>query len=793
MAKIRSVRSTLTSRSRFITDLPGENALACRFLRSEKARAKILRIHIPEESRLKEVRGGVLLPGDLPGARDLEFFGNSLPLFAEDEVFFQGQPIGLVYAPSQADVDAILQEIQVIYEELPGEFIPKDSTVFTTRRFSWFEPTWAEPGPAAANPRLPDLQGENPSEDDSPEQPGTNTAEDGSDTEILPEVQWLDSGSEEGMDDSNSDNPGDSLESEIQDTSIHEIHSQLNLHSQFQPVRESLGAYCYLHDGILVVRTPAIWPHHLQRSITQICKLQPRRVDVQPTIPGMYHDRLLIDSEIVALGAALCTIHTGNPALLVLDPEEEMLTATKQAVMTCSHSLRVDAETGLDEVRITYRINMGAFPLFTQEILRQVAVSSLYRYRCPKGLVEVELHRTNLQPMSIFHGFLSPQAQTCTEIQMNRAAEVLNVDPMELRLGLLLHPGEQNPTGAEFPNPEEVFTILPRLGEISDFSRKFSAFEVLRKSRSRQENTLGRGLLHQLRGIGMALGFQGNGFTRPTEQYFKTRVRLRLETDGTIKLYASSSPGSSSLKAHWRDMVREFFDVPEESIELVQSNTLEVPDAGPSSVSRNITIMRKLIEQSCKTLQRQRFREPLPLEIVKTYRPSTRGSWDDEQFSGNPYYTTSWAGAAVEVGVDPVTYQPSVTGVWVVVNAGGILYNSQARAHIEGSVIQTLSWALNQRWDLERTRLVPHLATGHSPTGLSRTPPIHVEFIEPEGFTGLAKRRTALYQEAVLGIGELAQSAIPAALLSALSQATGQYFDQIPITPELIHHYMEEV
>jgi len=43
------------------------------------------------------------------------------------------------------------------------------------------------------------------------------------------------------------------------------------------------------------------------------------------------------------------------------------------------------------------------------------------------------------------------------------------------------------------------------------------------------------------------------------------------------------------------------------------------------------------------------------------------------------------------------------------------------------------------------------------------------------------------------GVEELAGSVIPSAYVSAVAQATGRYFDSLPITPELIHHYTEDM
>lgn len=60
-------------------------------------------------------------------------------------------------------------------------------------------------------------------------------------------------------------------------------------------------------------------------------------------------------------------------------------------------------------------------------------------------------------------------------------------------------------------------------------------------------------------------------------------------------------------------------------------------------------------------------------------------------------------------------------------------------------------------------------------------PPITIEFVTPDTRAPSG------------GIEELTGSMIPSAYVSAVAQATGRYFDSLPITPELIHRYTEDM
>jgi len=187
-------------------------------------------------------------------------------------------------------------------------------------------------------------------------------------------------------------------------------------------------------------------------------------------------------------------------------------------------------------------------------------------------------------------------------------------------------------------------------------------------------------------------------------------------------------------------------------------------------------------------LQKMRFRTPLPIEIQKSFT-SPRGKTIQAP-GGYPWLKPTWGCGAVEVEIDPATYIPSVIGIWLVVQAGSLLNYQQARAHLEGTVIQAVNWVLHQRWTQMGGYLEPRVSRLRNLLGSSKTPKIHITFVDEDGLP-IQEKKTGYIDEEPLGIGEIAQAIIPSALISALSQAAGRFFDQIPVSPQEIYQYME--
>lgn len=111
----------------YVGDYPTDDLLFGALLRSTKARAKIKKIKLPP---LPE---GYLTvdKNDVPGENSVKIVLDDTPVYTEDTVEYIGDPILMVVGPDEGEVERILSEIEVVYEELPPVLdIRKADTAF---------------------------------------------------------------------------------------------------------------------------------------------------------------------------------------------------------------------------------------------------------------------------------------------------------------------------------------------------------------------------------------------------------------------------------------------------------------------------------------------------------------------------------------------------------------------------------------------------------------------------------------------------------------------------------------
>ncbi|MDF2503355.1 xanthine dehydrogenase family protein molybdopterin-binding subunit [Clostridium sp.] len=107
----------------YLADIDFKDALYAKTLRSEKARAKLLSIELPEMPE-----GYFIVDkDDVPGRNKVRIIFYDQPFFAEDTVNYIGEPILLVVGPDKEKVEEITSNIKVNYEELPGIFTMEDA------------------------------------------------------------------------------------------------------------------------------------------------------------------------------------------------------------------------------------------------------------------------------------------------------------------------------------------------------------------------------------------------------------------------------------------------------------------------------------------------------------------------------------------------------------------------------------------------------------------------------------------------------------------------------------------
>jgi len=526
---------------------------------------------------------------------------------------------------------------------------------------------------------------------------------------------------------------------------------------------EPIGSIAFYENrgSTLVIMTATQWPFHVKRSVLRCLNLEADSVYVKPTALNLHMDGKLWYPSLVSCHAALCAFITKKPVRLILNREEDFLYTPKRCSTNIQFTSTIDEKGSISSAVIDIFVNLGAYAVNEKEILDQVCLGALGVYDYKNLKLTARANRTNLPPQGAFSGFGIAQGLFAAERHVTHISDTVNQDPALWRLEnintkaiLPVPPPKNSPAGDE---------LIDLACKMSDYSRKWASYELLRQSR--KGKTLLKG--ENPRGIGIAIGYQGNSLLYQGEDKGSYSVEAALSKDGMFEITTSITT-SEDYGRIWRKVAMETMGIEADKVKII---TEKAPDAGPSCSSRNITAITKLVEKCCTAIQKQRFRDPLPITVRRTIKPqkgSVRGGlWEVQDING--FQRPGLAAAIVEVTIDLVECIPIVRGVWLAVDGGKILSTNRSRRSLTRGAAQALGWAFTENIgyiDGALPRIQYENFKIFSPMEI---PPIHIKFLENE--TSSESK----------GIGDLPSACIPSAFLQAVSQAMDHSFKSIPL------------
>ena len=531
------------------------------------------------------------------------------------------------------------------------------------------------------------------------------------------------------------------------------------------------GAFAFMQEGKLYIYSTTTWLAHVQTSVASVLKLSKEDVIVYPLELAPPYDSKVWTSTLYAIYAALLAWKAKKPVRIIDSFLSQFYGEHLPNSCTCSISSALDKEGEVEGTSMKVDFDCGAFPIFSGEIIRRALVTAVSQLHCKNIDIQINLIKTNSPPALPSPSLGQAHLFFALETHASRLAEICFTSPVEWkRKNILLSKGDQP---INTPAGEMYDRLLDRLLKETDFERKYAGYEMMKKRRT----GLTESFLPQ-RGIGISSGSQGSGFITDTETELNPMVSVRLDNKPSVTIRTTAVTGHHALEKLWAKMVGQILEVPPENVSVERSSDGNAPDTGPSILSRNISIATRLIAKCCEAIRKKRFRNPLPIEIKRSLKSALSARWDEETFSGTPFVSQSIGAAIVEVEIDQVTLETEIRGVWLYTDCGEVLDPVSARNCLEAGIYHAITWASREQLWVKNQHRSGQI---YKIPDIFQLPEVRIQFIDS------GKKNNAE------GIEALPFLLIPAAYINAVSQATGIYFDSIPIYPEKIERVMEEI
>jgi 4-hydroxybenzoyl-CoA reductase alpha subunit len=545
-------------------------------------------------------------------------------------------------------------------------------------------------------------------------------------------------------------------------------------------------------------------PHYLHRALAKVLGMPMSRIRVIATpVGGGFGGKSDPFSHEICV--AKLSMITGRPVKITLTREESFY------VHRGRHPVKMRIKTGvkndgtLQAMHFQSFLDGGGYSSYGLATVYYTGALQTVTYKLPAYKFEGVRVFTNKPPCGPKRGHGTPQPRFALEVQLDKIAEKLGLDPIDLRLKQLVEPNSVTVNGLRI-STTGLRECIEKVAAKAEWKKKFRRLPY------------GRGV-----GFAASSYISGAGLPIYWNQMPHSGVQIRLDRGGGITVFCGSidiGQGSDSILAF---AVAEELGVDPADIRVVTADTDLTPvDLG--SYSSRVTVMTgNAAIQACRKLKEMLFQvasellevPPNDLEMAEGQIRSqsypkgaisfadcvekaeakfgtlgATGSYSPPKHPANykgsgvgPTPSYSYSASIVELCCDPETAEIKIEKIWIAHDCGRAFNPLLVEGQVEGSVYMALGEVLMEEQVFRKNGLhkYPSILEYKSPTTLE-TPEIEtilVETNDPEGPFGAKEA----------GQGPLLP-VIPA-VANALYDAIGVRIDEIPITPDKILRALE--
>jgi len=731
-------------------ELPG--MLYARIVRATVPSGRIVSV---DTDKARSIRGvaAIVTAEDVPSNQLVERASGGLgellvamPVLAHDRVRFAGEPIVLIAAETQQIADDAAELVQIEYEELPGVFDPEAALLADA-------PLVHDEGNVLVSWHI--------------QRGDAQAALEGADVVI------------EG-----------------------EYRTQHVEHAYLEP-EAGVG---WIENDVITLRVSTQIIEHAT-EIAEILALPANKVRVIAAYMGGGFGGK--EDMTVEPYLALLVWKSRRPVRMIWNRQESVLASTKRHpfVMRYKTGATKDGHIVAQDVDIIG--DAGAYPFLSARIMFAGAALSCGPYFTPNVAVRSRAVFTNNVPTSAFRGFGAMQVTLGYESQMDRLAETLGMDKVEVRRRNFLHKGDLIPTGETLDTAVAVEETLRRaLARLGDKSVPSGPLK-----------RVGRGFGCNMQPYGRTIWFRD-----------RSSAWLSLQADGTLLIRSGVTDFGAGQAASLCQIAAEILGVPLERISVYIGDTALTPPAGGTFATRQLYMSGNAVMKAALSLRERivpvaadalgcavadvefedgrvipatspgegagnpegislgelvrlcEARSVDPTVLFVFHAEANHRGFDPATGQGGSFPDYTYGTHAAEVEVDLETGEVQVLKYAACHDVGRAINPLRVEGQIQGGAMQGLGYALMEEIVLDEGRIASSLFANYLIPTSDDMPDVMVDIVESGEGKGPMNAR---------GIGEPPIGNSAPTIANAIADAIGCRPTRLPITPERVLDLIE--
>ncbi|GAA0077376.1 selenium-dependent xanthine dehydrogenase [Clostridium sp. CTA-5] len=435
---------------------------------------------------------------------------------------------------------------------------------------------------------------------------------------------------------------------------------------------------------------------------------------------------------------ALLAYLTKKPVKMCLTRQESIIVDTKRHAMEMEFTTACDKNGKLTAMKAEIIADTGAYASLGGPVLQRACTHAAGPYNYQNMVVDGIAVYTNNTPGGAFRGFGVTQSAFATECNLNQLAEMVGIDPFEIRMLNAIKPGEVLANGQI---ADEGTALIETLEAVKDFyySNKYA------------------GIACAFKNAGVGVGIPDTG-----------RCKVKV-IDGKVHIRTSAACIGQGIGTVVVQIVGEVLRIPASQIVYETPDTQITPDSGTTTASRQTVFTGEATRIASlklkEALKNKSFEELEGVEFFGEYLGVTDKMGSPKE---NPVSHVAYGFATQVVVIDE---QGKLKKVVAAHDVGKAINPKNVEGQIEGGVVMGLGYGLTEDYTIENS--VPKVKFGT--LGLLRATQV------PEITPIIIEKNTQELSFGAKGVGEITCIPTAPAAQGAYYKLDGIFRTELPL------------
>ncbi|MBR6193210.1 MAG: xanthine dehydrogenase family protein [Treponema sp.] len=698
----------------------------------------------------------VITADDIPGKKFIESPDgtNSVPIFCQEHISYQGEPLGVVVGPNEEKVLELSKNIAVIYKEMniPGSKDFNKSTKISTKNPDEIMEITKELQISGLDEfNFQEISADNFSV------VATRTVQSG------PCFGRVKKGSPKGIDQALAACP-------------HIIENKWTYKIDSNDFHEPSGAICFCSDENgeteIEIYAQSLWLSNMRQAVADVLAIKPENIKINKTRSTNSSSNAVWYNSVIAAQVAVASYRTKKIVKLVYSTSEQKKFMDTMQPIIITNRTGTDYDGKIQAMDIHIDVEAGFYNPFAQEIVDRLAIASYGCYLVPNLKITARAIATFESASSLKLQMLDSAAFFAIENQMNEISKKLNISPAEIRKINFSSPDILIPHMPFNFLQEHKNELMDKICNDTNFHRVYFSYKLNNEKKfddifallEKDEDEKKEGKqkdFHKIsfpqRGVGLSCGFEGTCYFG-SQMYRDSDPSLEIiwesENSLTIHTPLNSKPSIEILK----NKISSELGVSNANINVDSDFSISEEPLIPDVVNSNISVTMELIDRCCDALRKARSqKKKFPIIIERRITERKKKQWNNAKFEGRPFLTESFGIAVVDLEIDMETFTPHIRELSLLIDGGKICNKEAAENSIKLAVHKILLGMIDGESD--------------------KPDKINIDFVESE--KGSAQ------------IGEIPYQILPSAITQAISQIVGEPITEFPLQTDTIYKIMQ--